>query len=156
VDRKHKCPARIIALVFKKVFRDFVILRWRLDLFGRELLAVDGTRIKAVNNKDRNFTKGSLQFIAAADKKLEAYLNRPEHLAACLQRFFEERLGFAIAALSLVEQGQVVEAGEHIRMARPERLAARLQLSEPDIARLWNIAFKQAARFAAAGFRRSH
>src|ERR1700751_948360 len=62
---------------FKKVFRDFVILCRRLDLLGRELLAVDGPRIKAVNNKDRNFTKGSLQkFIAAVDKKLEDYLNR--------------------------------------------------------------------------------
>jgi transposase len=62
---------------FKKVFREFVILCRRLDLFGRELLAVDGTRIKAVNNKDRNFTTGSLQkFIAAADKKLEDYLSR--------------------------------------------------------------------------------
>src|SRR6201993_5151384 len=62
---------------FKKVFREFVILCRRLDLFGCELLAVDGTRIKAVNNKDRNFTTGSLQkFIAAADKKLEDYLSR--------------------------------------------------------------------------------
>jgi transposase len=62
---------------FKKVFRDFVILCRRLDLFGRELLAVDGTRIKAVNNKDRNFTMGSLQkFIEAVDKKLEDYLKR--------------------------------------------------------------------------------
>ena len=62
---------------FKKIFREFVILCRRLDLFGRELLAVDGTRIKAVNNKDRNFTTGSLQkFIAAADKKLEDYLKR--------------------------------------------------------------------------------
>ena len=62
---------------FKKVFRQFVILCRRLDLFGRELLAVDGTRIKAVNNKDRNFTTGSLQkFIEAADKKLEDYLKR--------------------------------------------------------------------------------
>ena len=62
---------------FKKVFREFVILCRRLDLFGRELLAVDGTRIKAVNNKDRNFTTGSLQkFIAAADKKLDDYLKR--------------------------------------------------------------------------------
>src|SRR6478736_7754446 len=62
---------------FKKVFRDFVILCRRLDLFGRELLAVDGTRIKAVNNKDRNFTTGSLtQFIKAADCKLEDYLQR--------------------------------------------------------------------------------
>src|SRR5271157_4879965 len=62
---------------FKTVFREFVILCRRLDLFGRELLAVDGTRIKAVNNKDRNFTMGSLQkFIEAADKKLEDYLKR--------------------------------------------------------------------------------
>lgn len=62
---------------FKKVFREFVILRRQLDLFGRELRAVDGTRIKAVNNKDRNFTTGSLQkFIEAADKKLEDYLQR--------------------------------------------------------------------------------
>jgi IS5 family transposase len=62
---------------FKKIFREFVILCRRLDLFGRELLAVDGTRIKAVNNKDRNFTTGSLRkFIAAVDKKLEDYLNR--------------------------------------------------------------------------------
>src|SRR5580704_13428652 len=62
---------------FKKIFREFVILCRRLDLFGRELLAVDGTRIKAVNNKDRNFTTGSLQkFIEAVDKKLEDYLKR--------------------------------------------------------------------------------
>jgi hypothetical protein len=46
-------------------------------LFGRELLAVDGTRIKAVNNKDRNFTHASLtQFIKRADAKLDDYLQR--------------------------------------------------------------------------------
>jgi transposase len=62
---------------FKKVFREFVILCRRLDLFGRELLAVDGTRIEAVNNKDRNFTTGSLQkFVEAAGRKLEDYLKR--------------------------------------------------------------------------------
>ena len=41
---------------FRPVFRQFVLLCRGLNLFGRELLAVDGTRIKAVNNKDRNFT----------------------------------------------------------------------------------------------------
>ena len=46
---------------FKSVFRQFTLLCKRLDLFGRELLAVDGTRIKAVNNKDRNFTRNSLE-----------------------------------------------------------------------------------------------
>src|ERR1700730_3074587 len=60
---------------FKKVFREFVILCRRLDLFGRELLAVDGTRIKAVNNKDRNFTRTALtEFIRDADERLADYV----------------------------------------------------------------------------------
>ncbi len=62
---------------FKQVFREFVILCRQLDLFGRELLAVDGTRIKAVNNKDRNFTRGALtKFIREADEKLADYMKR--------------------------------------------------------------------------------
>ena len=62
---------------FRPVFRQFVLLCKQLDLFGRELLAVDGTRIKAVNNKDRNFTRASLtEFIKLADAKLDDYLQR--------------------------------------------------------------------------------
>src|SRR5271163_2173306 len=62
---------------FKSVFRQFTLLCKRLDLYGRELLAVDGTRIKAVNNKDRNFTRNSLrEFIRAADERLDDYLAR--------------------------------------------------------------------------------
>src|SRR5882762_4369945 len=60
---------------FRAVFRQFTLLCRELNLFGRELLAVDGTRIKAVNNKDRNFTKNSLEkFIQAVDKRLDEYL----------------------------------------------------------------------------------
>ena len=62
---------------FRAVFREFVVLCRGLDLFGRELLAVDGTRIKAVNNKDRNFTRGALAtFICEADEKLAKYMKR--------------------------------------------------------------------------------
>ncbi len=62
---------------FRPVFREFVLLCKQLDLFGRELIAVDGTRIKAVNNKDRNFTRASLAaFIKLADEKLDDYLQR--------------------------------------------------------------------------------
>src|SRR5271157_1352489 len=65
------------AKAFRAVFRQFVLLCRRLDLYGRELLAVDGTRIKAVNNKDRNFTRSSLrEFIRAADERLDDYLAR--------------------------------------------------------------------------------
>ena len=72
--RRDNCGA------FKSVFRQFVLLCRRLDLYGRELLAVDGTRIKAVNNKDRNFTRASLrEFIRTADERLNEYLERLDH-----------------------------------------------------------------------------
>lgn len=62
---------------FKQVFREFVVLCRRLDLFGRELLAVDGTRIKAVNAKDKNFTKTGLRrAIKEADDRLDTYLKQ--------------------------------------------------------------------------------
>ena len=38
---------------FRSVFHQFVLPCRRLDLFGCELPAVDGTRINAVNNKNR-------------------------------------------------------------------------------------------------------
>jgi transposase len=38
---------------FRQMFREFALLCRQLDLFGRELLAVDGTRIKAVKSTTR-------------------------------------------------------------------------------------------------------
>ena len=73
----HRRFPRDNRAAFRAVFRQFVLLCRRLDLYGRELLAVDGTRIKAVNNKDRNFTRSSLrEFIGRADERLEDYLKR--------------------------------------------------------------------------------
>ena len=62
---------------FKAVFREFVLLCRKLDLFGRELVAVDGTRLKAVNSTDRNFTREKLKrLIHWADERLVDYLSR--------------------------------------------------------------------------------
>ena len=41
------------ASAFRPVFRQFVLLCRQLDLFGRELIAVDGTRITAIRHNDR-------------------------------------------------------------------------------------------------------
>src|SRR5271163_2294273 len=62
---------------FKAVFREFGLLCRKLDLFGRELVAVDGTRLKAVNSTDRNFTHEKLKrLIQWADDRLADYLAR--------------------------------------------------------------------------------
>ena len=62
---------------FRQVFRDFVMLCRELDLFGRELIAIDGTRIKAVNSRERNFTKAKLaKAMAESDERLGRYLKQ--------------------------------------------------------------------------------
>jgi transposase len=62
---------------FRQVFRDFVVLCRELDLFGRELIAIDGTRIKAVNSRERNFTKAKLsKAMAESDERLARYLKQ--------------------------------------------------------------------------------
>ena len=62
---------------FRQVFREFVILCRQLDLFGRALVAVDGTRIKAVNKKERNFTRAALaKFIRETHAKLADHMKR--------------------------------------------------------------------------------
>lgn len=62
---------------FRQIFREFVVLCRSLDLFGRELIAVDGTRLKAVNSGQRNFTKGKLaKAMAESDERLNRYLKQ--------------------------------------------------------------------------------
>ena len=62
---------------FRAVFRQFVRLCRELDLYGRELIAVDGTRIKAVNNRDRNFTRAKLKTqLQRIDERLDRYLDQ--------------------------------------------------------------------------------
>ena len=59
---------------FRQVFRDFVRSCHELDLYGRELVAVDGTRIKGVNSAGRDFTCAKLEReLKNADERLDRY-----------------------------------------------------------------------------------
>ena len=44
----------------KGVCREFILLCRRLDLFGGELLAIDGSKFRAVNARDRSYTPARL------------------------------------------------------------------------------------------------
>jgi transposase len=57
------------------LFREFVLLCKQLDLFGAELLAIDGSKFKAVNNKHKNFTQAKLEkALEDIDEKVAKYL----------------------------------------------------------------------------------
>lgn len=62
---------------FRQIFREFVALCRSLDLYGCEVIAVDGSRIKAVNGRDRNFSEAKLKkAMALTDARLERYLKQ--------------------------------------------------------------------------------
>ena len=59
----------------KKVFREFVRLCDELDLFGKELVSVDGTKFRAVNSKDRHFNAETLnERMKQMEERIERYL----------------------------------------------------------------------------------
>jgi transposase len=59
----------------KGVCREFVVLCRKLKLFGGELVAIDGSKFKAVNNRRRNFNEGRLtKAIRALEEKISTYL----------------------------------------------------------------------------------
>lgn len=59
----------------QKLFREFVRLCKSWDLIGGELIAVDGTKIKASNNKKTNFSRKKLNDrIKRIDEQIEQYL----------------------------------------------------------------------------------
>lgn len=63
------------ANALKHVCGEFTLLCKQLDLFGRELLAIDGSKFKAVNNKDRNFSEKKLkQLLKHIHEKIDIYL----------------------------------------------------------------------------------
>jgi len=61
--------------IFQKVYREFTLLCKKLDLFGKELVAIDGSKIKAVNSKARNYSDRVVKKrLAEINEKIERYL----------------------------------------------------------------------------------
>jgi transposase len=61
---------------FRGVFRQFVLLCKGLGLVGGELVAVDGSKFKAVNSGQRNFSQKKLEErLKKIDEKVERYLD---------------------------------------------------------------------------------
>jgi transposase len=63
----------------RNVTRQFIILCKSMDLFGGNLVGIDGSKFRAVNSKDRNYTKKKLKAqIKQIDEDIESYLKELE------------------------------------------------------------------------------
>src|SRR5437867_9653109 len=59
----------------RNVCREFIVLCRQLDLFSEAIVAIDGSKFKAVNNRDKNFTRAKMQRrVAQIEESIERYL----------------------------------------------------------------------------------
>ena len=60
----------------RRVCREFIELCRRLDLFSQAIVAIDGSKFKAVNNRNRNDTRSSIKRrIAQMEEHIDRYLS---------------------------------------------------------------------------------
>jgi len=85
----------------RSVCREFVLLCRRLNLFSEAIVAIDGSKFKAVNNRDKNFT----------DRKLKARL---EQLEESIGRYLAE-LDRADRDPALVPEARVAHIQEKLK-----------------------------------------
>src|SRR3979490_2669190 len=61
----------------REVCREFVVLCRRLELLSEASVAIDGSKFKAVNTRDRNFTQAKMQRrLAQIDESIARYLSQ--------------------------------------------------------------------------------
>ena len=61
----------------RRVCREFVLLCRKLDLFADSLVAIDGSKFRAVNNRNRNFTKAKIKArLKQIDESIKRYLGQ--------------------------------------------------------------------------------
>ncbi len=111
--------------------RQFVVLCRRLDLFSEAIVAIDGSKFKAVNNRDKNFTPYKIQRrMEQIEASIERYLSamdaadRQEDEVA---RAKSARLKDKITALK--QQMQQFREMEKAVLAAPDQ---QILLTDPD------------------------
>jgi len=115
----------------RSVCREFVMLCRRLDLFTEAIVAIDGSKFKAVNNRDMNFTPAKMKRrLEQIDKSIARYLGQldsADHEEPSIAEAVSERLNEKIA--SLKEEMQRLKALEAEMNEAPDK---QLSLTDPD------------------------
>jgi transposase len=123
--RKDNGPA------IRATCRRFIELCRRLDLFAHAVAAIDGSKFKAVNTRDKNFTKAKLKKrMEQVEASIERYLSALE-TADRQESELAQAKGVRIREkiASLREQMKTFEALEKEVRAAPDQ---QLSLTDPD------------------------
>ncbi len=111
--------------------RQFIVLCRQFDLFSEAVVAVDGSRFKAVNNRDRNYTSAKVQkrmaHIEASITRYLSALDTADQADAAITPSKPAKLREKIAALrKRMEQLKEIDA---LVQAAPDK---QISLTDPD------------------------
>src|SRR5215207_4610454 len=105
---------------FQGVFREFNVLCGKLELFSKELVAIDGTFLKGVNNPARNFTKAKVEkLLKEIDERTERYLATLE--TADQETADQEAEGQGLGAVGGTKQGPAQPLRAQLEQLQKER-----------------------------------
>jgi len=115
----------------RRVCREFVLLCRRLDLFSQAIVAIDGSKFKAVNNRDKNFTSAKMkQRMEQIEASIERYLGQldsADREEPSVAEAKTPRLNDKIAALK--EEMQRLKELEAQMLEEPDK---QISLTDPD------------------------
>ena len=113
------------------VCREFVMLCKKLDLFADAFVAIDGSKFKAVNNRDRNFTRAKMQRrLQQIDESIERYLGQiasADREESAVAKDKTERLESKIAKLE-----EEMERLKKLEVRMLEGPDEQISLTDPD------------------------
>src|SRR5499426_2650649 len=116
----------------RKVCARFIMLCRALDLFAEVSVAIDGSKFKAVNNRDKNFTRAKMERrIAQIEESVARYLRQldsadrqePSEALAVKTTCLKERIA------KLKEEMQRLHGLKVRMLARPDQ---QISLTDPD------------------------
>lgn len=115
----------------KRVGREFVLICRKLNLFSESLIAIDGSKFKAVNNRNRNFTQAKIKHrLKQIDESIARYLGQiatEDRVSRVTSEYKVDRLKKKIGKLKQeVTQLNRIQAKLH---RQPDK---QLSLTDPD------------------------
>ena len=115
----------------RSVCREFVMICRKLDLFSETFVAIDGSKFKADNNRDRNFTSAKLKRrLEQIDESINKYLvqiDSVDRQEASVAKVKTERLENKIAKLK--KEIECLNKIEVELLATPDK---QISLTDPD------------------------
>lgn len=112
----------------KLVFKEFSILCDSLNLIGKEIVAIDGTKFRANNGRKKNYTKGKIK------KQIEYYEENIEKYMEVLDKEDEEETDNKVTASKKEIEEKIEEAKKRIEelKEKKEKVEKDGEISETD------------------------